>query len=46
MALPWNPEPMLFAVAAMSLLLLFVGIHNAWDTVTWVAVKPKKGSEP
>jgi len=46
MALPRNPEPMLFAVAAMSLLLLFVGIHNAWDTVTWVAVKPKKGSEP
>ncbi len=28
----------LFAIAAMTLLLLFVGIHNAWDTVTYIAV--------
>jgi hypothetical protein len=28
----------LFAVATTSLLLLFIGIHNAWDTVTYVAV--------
>ena len=27
----------LFAIAAMTLLLLF-GIHNAWDTVTFIAV--------
>ena len=27
-----------FALAATSLLLLFVGIHNAWDTVTYIAV--------
>jgi hypothetical protein len=27
----------LFAIAAASLLLLFVGIHNAWDTVTYIA---------
>jgi hypothetical protein len=26
----------LFAVAAGSLLLLFVGIHNSWDTVTFI----------
>jgi hypothetical protein len=45
-ALPRNPGPLLFAIAGMSLLLLFVGIHNAWDTVTWVAVKPKKDSKP
>ena len=25
----------LFLVAAASLLLLFIGIHNAWDTVTY-----------
>jgi hypothetical protein len=25
-------------VAAMSVLLLFVGIHNAWDTVTYLVV--------
>jgi hypothetical protein len=26
----------LFAIAASALLLLFVGIHNAWDTVTYL----------
>jgi hypothetical protein len=25
----------LFAVAAASMLLLFIGIHNAWDAVTY-----------
>jgi hypothetical protein len=30
-------EP-LFAVAAVSLLLLFVGIHNAWDTVLYITI--------
>ena len=28
----------LFGVALYTLILLFVGIHNAWDTVTYVAV--------
>ena len=28
-----------FAMAAASLLLLFIGIHNAWDTVTFMVVK-------
>ena len=28
------PRPALFLVAAAALLLLFVAIHNAWDTVT------------
>ncbi|HKD84381.1 MAG TPA: hypothetical protein VKB58_06505 [Terriglobales bacterium] len=33
----------LFAVAAASLVLLFVGIHNAWDAVTYhVVVKKSK----
>jgi hypothetical protein len=38
----------LFAVAATSLLLLFIGIHNAWDTVTYVAVValPKNQAPP
>lgn len=27
----------LFAIGATSMLLLFIGIHNAWDTVTFVA---------
>jgi hypothetical protein len=30
-----NLRASLFAVAASSLLLLFVGIHNAWDAVTY-----------
>lgn len=29
----------LFAVAATTLLLLFTGIHNAWDTVTYLAME-------
>jgi hypothetical protein len=29
----------LFLIGATVLLLLFVGIHNAWDTVTYIAVE-------
>lgn len=29
----------LFAIAGASLLLLFIGIHNAWDTVIFVAIE-------
>jgi hypothetical protein len=43
--LPANPASALFAVAAASLLLLFDGIHNAWDTVTYVAVELPLKSE-
>ena len=32
-----NPALALFVIAAVALLLLFIGIHNAWDTVTYVA---------
>jgi len=28
----------LFTIGAVALLLLFVGIHNAWDTVTYIAL--------
>lgn len=36
----------LFAVAAAALVLLFVGIHNAWDAVTYhVIVKKRKDQE-
>src|SRR5262249_51527944 len=37
-ALPWHPAAALFVVAGTSLALLFIGIHNAWDTVTYVAL--------
>lgn len=30
-----HARPALFVLAAAALLLLFIGIHNAWDTVTW-----------
>ena len=36
----WHPAPALFSVGASSLLLLFIGIHNAWDTVTYITTGP------
>jgi len=33
-----NPTLGLFLVAALSLVLLFLGIHNSWDSVTYMAV--------
>lgn len=42
-ALPRSLGSSLFAIGAASLLLLFVGIHNAWDSVTYIAVAlPRK----
>lgn len=38
--LPRHTTPALFVIGAVSLLLLFDGIHNAWDTVTFVTLKP------
>lgn len=38
--LPGRPVPALFAVGAVTLLLVFIGIHNSWDTVTYIAVGP------
>ena len=37
--LPGNPSPALFGIAAATLMLLFTGIHNAWDTVIYVAIE-------
>lgn len=36
--LPRFPATALFLAAGTALLLLFVGIHNAWDSVTYIAV--------
>ena len=38
-ALPQATIPALFLVAGVSLMLIFIGIHNAWDTVAYVAVQ-------
>ena len=32
------PVPSLFAIGGTALLLLFTGIHNAWDSVIYIAV--------
>lgn len=36
----------LYFVAGASLLLLYTGIHNAWDTATWMAIHGKDGQKP
>jgi hypothetical protein len=33
-----RPAASLFMIAATALLLLFVGIHNSWDTVTYITI--------
>ena len=33
-----DPEHSLFAIGAAVLVLVLIGIHNAWDTVTYVTV--------
>ena len=37
--LPGNPAPALFGIGAVTILLVFTGIHNAWDTVIYVVVE-------
>jgi hypothetical protein len=37
--LPSHPTPALFVTAAGLMLLLFIGIRNAWDIVTYVALE-------
>lgn len=43
------PQPSLYAVAGASLLVLFTGIHNAWDIAIWMTVAradPKSPAAP
>jgi len=37
--MPFDHAPALFGIATFALLVLFIGIHNAWDSVTYMAVK-------
>jgi len=37
--LPGHPAPALFVIAASTVLLLFIGIHNAWDNVLYIAIE-------
>lgn len=42
-AAPRYLERALFGVAVAALLLLFIGIHNAWDSVTYLVFVRRKG---
>jgi hypothetical protein len=33
-----HTAPSLFVIGAAAVLLLYIGIHNSWDTVTYLAV--------
>ena len=44
--LPIYPGPILFIIAAVTLLLLFTGIHNAWDVVTYMAIERSQPQDP
>jgi len=45
-AIPLRATSALFAVGAASLLLLFIGIHNAWDTVTYLMLEQQRQQAP
>ena len=40
------PRQTLFVIAGSALLLLFVGIHNAWDAVTYITITHTASNEP
>ena len=42
--LPGQAQRALFAIGAAALLLLFIGLHNAWDTVTYITIELPAGS--
>jgi len=44
-ALQRSPGPALFAISGTALVLLFVGIRNAWDTVIYVALARREAPE-
>jgi hypothetical protein len=41
-----RPVAALYAVAAASMLILFVGIHNAWDIAVWMSQHKKDEKQP
>jgi hypothetical protein len=38
-----HTDDALFGVGSASILLLFIGIHNAWDSVTYISTMPENG---
>ena len=43
-ALLSKPAAPLFFIAGAAVLLLFIGIHNAWDAATWMAIERSRQS--
>ena len=43
--LPAHAHRALFAIGATELLLVFIGLHNAWDTVTYITVAHPLGNK-
>jgi hypothetical protein len=41
----FNAAPALFVIAAGTLLLVFIGIHNSWDTVTYLVIERSKSED-
>ena len=44
--LPFSPALPLFVIAAGTLLLVFMGIRNAWDVVTYMAIERSQPQDP
>jgi hypothetical protein len=44
--LPAMPLDALFALAGAALLLIFIGIHNAWDIVTYIVIADRNDEPP
>jgi hypothetical protein len=47
-ALPGSPAPALFIIGGVTVMLLFIGIRNAWDSITYLAIErsqPEKKSQ-
>jgi hypothetical protein len=42
--LPAHAHRVLFVIGATALLLMFIGIHNAWDSVTYITIEHQPDS--
>jgi hypothetical protein len=40
-----HPGPSLFVIGGASLFLLFIGIHNAWDSVVYMATRRRRSNQ-
>ena len=40
-----RPEETMYGIAAVSVLLMFIGIHNAWDVAVWNTVRKQDDSK-